>query len=59
MTDNLKGIAPTPKAWHEGYDAGRRWLPRKNPYSTESDDALAWVSGYIEGKTKPSRAAKP
>ena len=48
-----------PKAWHEGYDAGRRWLPRKNPYLTESDDALAWVSGYIEGKTKPFRVVTP
>ena len=27
MTDNLKRITEPPKAWHEGYDAGRRWLP--------------------------------
>ena len=52
-------IKQPPKAWHEGYDAGRRWLPRTNPYSIESDDALAWVSGYIEGKTKPLRTMTP
>ena len=59
MTDNLKRITQPPKAWHEGYDAGRRWVPRENPYSTESDDALAWVSGYKEGKTKPLRVVTP
>jgi hypothetical protein len=59
MTDDLKRITQPPQAWHEGYNAGRRWLPRKNPYSTESDDALAWVSGYIEGKTKPLRIVTP
>jgi hypothetical protein len=57
MTD--RPIMQLPTTWQEGYDAGRRGLPRKNPYSTESVDALAWVSGYIEGKTKPSRAVKP
>jgi hypothetical protein len=59
VTDNLKRITRHPQAWHEGCNAGRRWLPRKNPYSTESNDALAWVSGYMEGKTKPLRAVKP
>jgi hypothetical protein len=44
MTDNLKRITQPPKAY---------------PYSTESDDALAWVSGYIEGKTKPLRVVTP
>ena len=48
-------ITQPPKSWQEGFNAGRRWLPRKNPYPIHSDDALAWVSGYIEGTANRSR----
>ena len=44
-------IKQDPKAWREGYDAGMRGDPLSScPYSALSDEALAWSSGYIEGK---------
>jgi hypothetical protein len=52
MTNGSKHIRQLPKAWQEGFNAGRRWFPRKNPYPIDSDEALAWISGFIEGKTK-------
>lgn len=44
-------IRQDPKAWQEGYDAGKRGEPLSScPYPVKSDEALAWSSGYIEGK---------
>ena len=56
--DNPKRIVQPPKAWQEGFTAGRRGLPRKNPYPHGSDEDLAWLSGYLEGKAKPLRAVR-
>jgi hypothetical protein len=52
-----KNISQAPKEWKEGYEASghRRSSPRRNPYSRSSDEALAWISGYIAGKAKPPR----
>jgi hypothetical protein len=54
-----KRIAQPPKEWKEGYEASgrRRSSPRRNPYPRGSDEALTWISGYIEGKTKPPQKA--
>jgi hypothetical protein len=57
MTDKPR-VAQDPKAWQEGFNAGRRGLPRKNPYPSGSDEALAWISGFLEGKAKPLRTVK-
>jgi hypothetical protein len=53
-----KPPAEPKEAYQQGFNAGRRGLPRKNPYPHGSDEALAWISGYIEGKAKPLRVVK-
>jgi hypothetical protein len=47
-----------PEAWQQGINAGRRGPPQNNPFPHRSDEALAWISGYIEGKAKPLRSVK-
>jgi len=45
------------KAWNEGLAAGMAGRdPRECPYRTMTPEALAWFSGYIEGKA--ARAAR-
>jgi hypothetical protein len=51
-------ITMDPEAWQEGFNAGRRGPPQNNPFPHRSDEALAWISGYIEGKAKPLRSVK-
>lgn len=40
-------------AWREGWKAGATGKPSANPYPAEDDRALAWISGFIEGKANP------
>jgi hypothetical protein len=41
------------KAWQEGFAGGRRGLAGDaNPYPLDSERALAWQSGMIEGHAK-------
>jgi hypothetical protein len=53
MTDE-----PKPKAWQQGYNAARKGLPYRNPYPADTDEAFAWISGYVEGKAKPLRSVR-
>jgi len=44
------------KAWQEGFAGGRRGLTGDaNPYPHDSERALAWQSGMIEGHARPLR----
>ena len=44
-------LALDASAWCAGFDAGRRGAPLSAcSYPNTSDKALAWSSGYIEGK---------
>jgi hypothetical protein len=43
-------------ALREGYLAGRRGLPgQANPYMVGTHEAIAWVIGLTDGRTKPLR----
>jgi hypothetical protein len=33
-------------------------LPRSIPYEPGTEEALAWISGYAEGKEKPFKPLK-
>jgi hypothetical protein len=56
MTDKSR-ITQDPKAWREGYNAGRRRLGiRANPYPRDSAESFAWISGLIEGKAIEGKA---
>ena len=45
------------KAWQEGFASGRRGRAGDaNPYPHDSERALAWQSGLLEGHTKPLRS---
>jgi hypothetical protein len=45
-------------AWQEGFNAGRRGFPRRNSYTHRGDEALASISGYVEGRAKPLQSVK-
>jgi len=48
------GIQQDEIAWRQGYVAGMKNHPSDcNPYPGDDDRALAWISGYIEGKANP------
>jgi hypothetical protein len=61
MSGKPKRITQQPKAWREGFGAGRRFVAPKrqtcNPYPPDSDEASDWIEGFIQGKTQPIRAA--
>jgi hypothetical protein len=58
MTDKPR-ITLDAKSWQEGFAAGRRGLTGDaKPYPHESERALAWYSGLIEGNTKPLRSGE-
>jgi ribosome modulation factor len=45
-----KDAKENPRAWEEGYQAGRHGLARgANPYPTGSDNAQLWIAGYLKG----------
>jgi hypothetical protein len=62
MANKPKRTTRNQKAWRDGFNAGRRLVAPKhetrNPYPPGSDEAFTWISGFIEGKTKPPQAIK-
>ncbi|MNS54386.1 hypothetical protein D3C72_871770 [compost metagenome] len=55
----LPAVQQDPTAWREGFDAGRRGDPLMScPYPATTEQALAWSSGYVEGKAARLKAVK-
>lgn len=42
-------------AWREGYLAGSTGQSNKCPYQEKDARALAWASGYTNGKANPGK----